>query len=79
MNIKGRAWSHFIDEAMDFESEDTNFKYEFKFMTKKYGQAYIAYCKAAWEANDGVMSEEEFMKMNGNIPESFFNKVVKGV
>jgi hypothetical protein len=74
-DIKRDAWDNFIT-SMDFESDTSNFKYEFGVMTKKYGQAYIEFCKAAWFANDGVMTEEEFMKMNGNMPRSFFDKTV---
>jgi len=77
MDIKGEAWRNFLD-SMDFESDDKNFKYEFKIMTRKFGRAYIEYCKAAWMANDGVQSEEEFMKMNGDMPSKFFEKTIKG-
>lgn len=78
MNIKGDAWRNFTD-SMDFESDDKNFKYDFKTMTRKYGRAYIEFCKAAWQANDGVMSEEEFMKINADMPRKFFDKTIKGV
>jgi hypothetical protein len=74
--IKRPAWDNFCD-AMDFESDDRNFKHDFGVMTKKFGNAYIEFCKAAWEANDGVMSEEEFMKMNANMPRGFFDRVIK--
>jgi len=77
MDIKKEAWDKFID-IMDFESNDSNFKISFKDITKKFGCAYIEYCKAAWFANDGVMTEDEFIKMNGEIPRSFFEKNVKG-
>jgi hypothetical protein len=74
--IKKDAWDNFIT-SMDFESPTSNFKFEFPMMTKKYGQAYMEFCKAAWSANDGIMTEEEFMKMNGNMPKSFFEKTIK--
>lgn len=77
MDIKKPAWDNFI-ESMDFESDENNFKYEFKIMTKKYGQAFIAFCRAAWQANEGVQTEEEFCRMNANMPKSFFDKAVKG-
>jgi hypothetical protein len=77
MDIKKDAWDNFIS-AMDYDSDDKNFIYDFKVMTKKYGQAYMEYCKAMWQANDGVQSEDEFMRMNGDIPVGYFNKVIKG-
>lgn len=73
--IKGDAWRNFMT-SIDFESNENNFKYDFQVMTKRYGQAYIEYCRAAWFVNDNILTEEEFRKINGNIPESFFNKVI---
>lgn len=78
MEIKKDAWENFLNNAMDPESNISNFKVPFNILTKKFGQAYMVFCKAMWEANDGVMSETEFIKMNGDMPESFFNKVIKG-
>jgi len=77
MDIKKDAWDNIIS-VMDFDSDDDNFIHNFKVMTKKYGQAYIAYCRAAWGANDGVQTEEEFCKMNANMPKAFFDKAIKG-
>ena len=79
MEIKKDAWNNFIKNAMDGESNDSNFKVTFKVLSKKYGRAYIVFCKAMWEANDGVMTENEFIKMNGEMPKPFFDKVIKGV
>jgi len=45
-------------------------------MSKKYGNAFIVYCKAAWQANVGVQTEDEFCKMNANMPRGFFDKVI---
>ena len=75
VDIKYDAWSNFCT-AFDTEGEK-NFKYDFGQMTKKYGQAYIEYCRAAWAVNDGVMTEDEFCIMNGGIPRGFFEKKVK--
>lgn len=70
-----------LSEVMDFDSEDTNFTVPFKTLTKKYGRAYIFYLEAAWAANivDGqpILSEEEFISLNGNPPSGFFEKVIK--
>jgi hypothetical protein len=76
MEIKKEAWDNFMT-IVDFESDDTNFKIGFKEITKKYGRAYIEYCKSMWEANEGIQSEEEFCKMNGNMPIGFFNNKIK--
>ena len=66
-----------LAEVMDFDSDDANFRVAFKKLTKKYGREFIAYSKAAWEANDGL-SEEEFCRLNGNMPKGFFDRKVKG-
>jgi len=75
-DIKGSAQSNFIN-AMDFDSADSNFIHDFGTMTKQFGQAYMEYCRAAWAVNDNIMTEEEFCKINGNIPMGFFNKKIK--
>lgn len=76
MEIKKPAWDKFL-EAVDFESDTNNFKYDFKIMTKKYGQAYMEWCRNSWESNYGVQTEEEFCKMNANMSISYFIKVIK--
>lgn len=65
-----------ITEAIDFESDEKNFKYPFKTMTKKYGKDYIDIIKALWESNGGGQSDEEFCKMN-DLPSDFFYKNIK--
>lgn len=79
--IKPENWTRFLKEAMleEFdEDSNTNFKIPFKDLTKKFGSQYIAYVKAAWEANDGVLTEDEFCAINGDMPKGFFNKFCKG-
>ncbi len=66
-----------ICEVFDYESNTSNFKVSFKDLTTKYGAEYIVFCQAMWEANDDVMTEEEFISMNGNMPKAFFEKVIK--
>ena len=56
--IKSDAWTNFLT-SVDWESDGNNFKYEFPVMTKKFGQAYMVFCKALWAANDGILSEDE--------------------
>lgn len=62
---------------MDFDSDDKNFKYDFKIMTRKYGKEFIEMCKSMWQANGGCQTEEEFCKMNANMPKSLFEKTIK--
>jgi hypothetical protein len=78
MNVKTQAWENFFENACDFESDTSNFKVPFKVLTKKFGQAYMVFCKEMWKANEGVMTEEEFRVMNGDMPEGFFNNAIKG-
>lgn len=63
-------------EVMYFESDDSNFKVDFKVLTKKYGRDFVDYCKIVWESCKEFQTEEEFCKMNGNIPKGFFDKVI---
>ena len=69
-------YNRFLDEAVDFNSDDSNFKFTFPQMTKKYGRAFISYCIAAWEANGGGQTAEEFCKMNANMPIKFFESKI---
>lgn len=77
MEIKYEAWTNFM-ETFDYESDVSQFKYDFQCMTKNFGVAYMEYCKAAWSVNHGVMTEEEFMRFNGNMPKGFFDKKIRG-
>jgi len=71
--IKGTDWRRFL-ETIDFESDINNFKYDFKIMSKKYGQAFISYCKTMWEVSNQTI--EEFCIMNANMPHGFFNNII---
>jgi hypothetical protein len=76
MIVKKQAWDNFIENAMDPDSDISNFKVPFKVLSKKFGQSYIIFCKAMWETNEGVMNENEFMDMNGDMPKGFFDRVI---
>lgn len=65
-----------IIEAMDFESDDKNWKFPFDRMTKFYGKDFINCIKEMWNINDDVQSEDEFCMMN-SIPKTFFEKTIK--
>ena len=75
--MEDNSYKRFVDEAIDFESNESNFKFKFHVMCKKYGRDYIEFCRAMWQANEDVMTEDEFIKMNGDMPKSFFEKVIK--
>lgn len=64
-----------IIEAMDFDSDDKNWKFSFKVMTKKYGRDFIEILKAMWSANGESQSEIEFCEMN-EISFEFFTKLI---
>jgi len=75
-NIPKQSKDKFFDEAIDWNSDDQNFKYPFKTMTSKYGIQFIEYCKAMWIARDEIMTVEKFCNMNANMPIGFFkNKI----
>ena len=74
-DISNESWEKFLT-SIDFDSDVNNFKYPFNIMTKKYGVQFIEYCQAAWIANDN-MNEEEFCKINANMPIGFFNGRIK--
>jgi len=68
-------------EIADFESANANFTIPFKKLTKKYGREFIAYARAAWLANVEAgklgLREEEFCRLNGDMPLGFFNNKIK--
>jgi len=68
-------WSRLVAEGLVTDG-DTNTKLPFKKMSKAYGLAYIEYLQAAWQANAGCLTEEEFCRVNGGVPKGFFDKKV---
>ena len=74
---KTENWNRLITDGL-LVGEESNTKFPFKTMSKKFGVAWMAYCQAAWEANDDCLSEEEFCKLNGEIPDGFFKHKIRG-
>lgn len=70
--IPPQAWEKFVTDAFDTESDDHNFKYDFKTISKKYGRQYMEFCRAAWTTCSDIMSPEKFCAMNANMPIGFF-------
>lgn len=69
-------WNRFVKEGLTTDGP-SNVTGQFKTLTKKYGKAYISYLQAAWAANEGCLTEEEFCELNGDVPKGFFDKRVK--
>lgn len=69
-------WNRFVEEGMskDFDEIGSNVKYDFDKMTKKFGRAYLSYLEAAYLAKAN-MSDEEFCKINGNVPIKFLERI----
>ncbi len=70
--IPAQAWTKFMNDAFDMESDVQNFKYEFKTITKKYGRQYMEFCRAAWTTCKDIMTVGEFCTMNAGMPVGFF-------
>ena len=75
-NCSTEEWNRFVEEGMpkDFDDIGSNVIYDFDKMTKKFGIAYLSYLEAAYAAKD-TMTDEEFCKINGNIPIKFLDKI----
>jgi len=63
-----------IENAMNFESDISNWKYSFEVMSRKFGRDFIEILKIMWMISD--QTENDFCEMN-IIPKSFFEKVIK--
>lgn len=66
-----------IENIIDFENDDKNFTMDFTKAGKKVGRDFIEMIQAMWASNGGSQTEEEFCKMNGDIPKGFFDNKVK--
>lgn len=76
MNIREPSvgdWNRLINEGLNFRG-DVNTLFNFSKMSKKFGLSYLYYLECAYLAKDEV-SEEEFCKLNGEIPIGFLNKI----
>ena len=68
------SWSPRFLEAVDFSDSGSNFKKDFAHMCRHYGREYIDYLKVSYSAKDNL-SDDDFCKLNGNVPPSFINKI----
>ena len=69
-----KEWERFVKVGLLYTSDDSNVKYDFNKMTKKFGIAYLSYLEAAYECKDS-MTDEDFCKLNGNVPINFLEKL----
>ena len=73
--ISNESWEKFLT-SIDFESDTNNFNFKFNIMTKRFGVQFIEYCQAAWLVNES-MNEEDFCKINADMPIGFFKGKIK--
>lgn len=74
--LKQDEWNRLVTEGLSDDGQ-SNTRFPFSTMSKKFGLAWLEYCKVAWQANEGCMSEDEFCKINGEIPRKFFETKIK--
>lgn len=61
-------------------NEDMNVRYPFQKMCRLFGRAYIEYLQCSHAVTvrlSGCCTEEEWARINGGVPASFIEKVVK--
>ena len=72
----GKQWNNFVQTHLDFEGEN-NVKRDFSKITKTAGVPYFEFLRCLWVCVRDTMTEVEFCKMNGNIPQKFFEEKVR--
>lgn len=68
-------WNDFVINGLCYNGE-TNTVYNFDKMCKRFGKEYIGYLQAAYIAKADI-TDEEFAKLNGGVPQSFIDKKLK--
>ena len=68
-----KKWNRFVRDGLVINKQ-SNTKYGFSKMCKLFGKEYIDYIKASWQTNQ--LSAQEFMAINGDIPQSFMDKYI---
>jgi len=66
-------WNRMCSEGLSTDGE-TNTKFPFSVMCRKFGLAFIEYLKSAYSAKD-TLSDEEFCRLNGGLPTSFLDRI----
>lgn len=65
-------WNKFVRNGL-IENQETNLTNDFPKSSKRFGLAFLSYLEAAYLAKD-EMSDEEFCKINGDVPTKFLNR-----
>lgn len=63
----------FTDNGLT-DNGETNVRYDFKKMTKRFGKHYLEYLSVAYAVKD-ELNDTEFQRLNGGIPDSFMPKI----
>jgi hypothetical protein len=72
----GKQWNDFVRKFCQFDGE-SNVNADFATITKTAGVPYFEYLRSMWICTRESVSEEEFCRINGNIPIKFFEKNVR--
>lgn len=71
-----KQWNDFVKKYMKFDGE-SNVTADFSALSKTQGVAYFEYLRVAWIATREHFTEDEFCRINGNVPKKFFEKNVR--
>lgn len=69
-------WNTFVKTCMRFDGV-SNVIGDFKSLSRTQAVAYFEYLKAAWAATKEQFIQEEFCKINGEVPIQFFEKNIR--
>jgi len=72
----GKQWNNFVRTYLSFDGEN-NVNADFTKITKVAGVAYFEFLRASWVCMKDYITEQDFCKVNGNVPISFFEKNVR--
>lgn len=68
-------WSDLLNNAVILNGP-TNFKHEFKVLTRRFGKAYKEYIKISYQVKDNQLSDESFCLLN-HLPINLLDKFIK--
>lgn len=72
-----KQWNDFVTNFVDSESDVSNVKGTFSTISRTQAVPYYEFLKAQWICSRDHMTEEEFCKMNGDVPKKFFDGNIK--
>lgn len=70
-----KQWNDFVKQYISTDG-NSNVKLDFNQLSRYAGVPYFEYLRVAWVATKEHFTEEEFCKINGNVPIKFFEKNV---